>query len=66
MKLIATVLDGNAYYHMGLDIEAHSVIIEIPEDKLPKLVKDYYSSLEHAKKYEQPFLTTLRFSILDE
>jgi len=66
MKLVATVMDGNAYYHLGLGIEAHSAIIDIPDEQLPELVKDYQRKLEDDRQYKRPNLTTLRFSVLQE
>jgi len=73
MKIIATVTDAAGVVNAGASIEARSAIIEIPDESLPPILREY---LENRKWVEEGQRTIppsnrctyeyLTFSILDE
>lgn len=72
MKIVATVSDGNLALHLGLSVEHESAIIEIPDDKIPAIVKRYFNNIQWAKEQQEKgnksasCCETLSFSLLSE
>lgn len=72
VKLAVTVCNCDAVVHAGGDVERVTAIVELRDDQIPKILKEYLQSKakaeEHSKKHNSPtyFYSTLAFSILDE
>jgi len=41
MKIVATLADTNMYLHLGGEVVRHSVVIEIPDENVPEMVRRY-------------------------
>lgn len=67
MKIIATVCDVGGVVHAGATPESRSVVLEIPDDKVPPLLKQYFKSKKWAtegkNRYNYDYLS---FSLLEE
>jgi hypothetical protein len=67
MKIIATVSDATGVVHAGALCEHRSAIIDIPDDSLPPLLKQYLDNKKWVKDGENRCsYDYLSFSILDE
>jgi hypothetical protein len=66
MKIVATVTDVNPVIHAGGSPDISSGIIEIPDDKIPRIVNGYFESKAWAKEHNKPFLIQITFSLLEE
>lgn len=68
MKIVITVNDAAMVVHTGGGtVERHSVIIDIPNESLPPLLRKYFEDKKWAS--EDPnrhTYTALEFSLLDE
>jgi hypothetical protein len=66
MKIVVTVCDAAQAVHVGGKVENRSDVIEIPDDALPKIVKDYLFFKEWEKGGpDRCAYQTLTFSILE-
>ena len=64
MKLIFTITDASGLAHMGLDIERHSYIVEVPDENIPAPVK---RDIEYERKEgSPPSYVTISISVLKE
>ena len=50
MKLIFTVTEATHYVHVGGEIERVSDSIEIPDELLPDIVKEYFKDKQKAEE----------------
>jgi hypothetical protein len=68
MKLVCTITDVGAVVHAGGSAEAISAIIEIPEEQLPRVVKQYLEAVKRAgvDPHRNPNYCQISFSILQE
>lgn len=67
VKIVATVYDGGMAANVGGAVESKSVIIEIPNDKIPSLIKRYFDHLAWARAEKNRYTyETLSFSLLEE
>lgn len=68
MKIVCTVTDVSAVVHAGGSPEAVSAIIEIPEDQIPPIVREYFECVEWVKNNPKNRVcySQLSFSILQE
>jgi len=67
MKIVVTITDAAGVVHAGATIESRSAILEIPNDKLPTIVKQYLENKVWAKQKEGRYTYEyMTFSILDE
>jgi hypothetical protein len=67
MKIVVTVTDVGEAIHCGGDVVRKSAIIEIPEDQVPSIVKNYFKNKRWAKERPNRFTyQTLSFSLLEE
>ena len=57
MKIVATIANFAAAAHIGGNVEYESFIIDIPDNAVPKAVKDYFNDSQWQ---------TLSFSVLKE
>jgi hypothetical protein len=67
MKIVVTVTDVGGVIHCGGDVARKSAIIEIPEDQVPSIVKNYFENERWAKERPNRYTCqTLNFSLLEE
>ena len=67
LLIVATVSYGDEALHFGMPVERRSAIIEIPADKVPRIVQQYFENMEWAReKAGRSSCSTLSFSILEE
>ena len=68
MKLVCTVTDVGAAVHAGGAPESSSAIIEIPDEQLPRIVKQYFEKVRWANENpkSRSNYSQLSFSILQE
>jgi len=50
MKIVFTETDGSGAYHIGIDVERKSAILEIPDEQLPHLAKRFFDERKRIKK----------------
>lgn len=50
MKIVFTETDGSGAYHIGIDVERRSAMIEIPDTQLPPLVKNFLDQRKQLKE----------------
>ena len=50
MKIVFTESNGAGYYHIGIDVERRSAMIEIPDTQLPPLVKNFLDERKRLKE----------------
>lgn len=64
MNIIVTVADASHAVHIGGEVERKSAVITIPDEGLPKIVKDYFrdKSMEDQKANRYSF-STISFSL---
>jgi len=67
MKIVATVTDVGSVIHAGGRAESVSAIIEIPDNSVPEIIKQYFKSKKWASEEKnQHFYKDLTFSLLEE
>ena len=67
MKIIATVCDVAGVVHAGATPESKSVVLEIPDDKVPQLLKQYLKNKKWATEGENRYTYEyLSFSLVEE
>jgi hypothetical protein len=67
MKLVATITDVTSVVCAGGSPVRESVIIEIQDDKIPKLIKKHFGYLKETKENKHHnYFASLSFSILLE
>lgn len=67
MKIVATITCTAHAAHVGGDVERISGVIDIPNNLLPRCVKDHLRDRERAEKEPRRFLyETIAFSIMED
>lgn len=66
MKIVVTVHDCGMASNVGGSVESQSAVIEIPQDRVPAIVREYFDAVRLANDRKGPSYLGISFSLLSE